>query len=85
MFIRNLFCSWFISGLEKTQKSIKKKKKRSDKDDDSEDDDDANEADMSNKKVIDWPVGNTKSKDETRGTSKKKHRKGFQKKQNALL
>lgn len=40
---------------------------------------------MSNKKVIDWPVENTKSKDETRGTSAKKHRKGFQKKQNALL
>lgn len=56
----------------------------SNKDDDSDDDDDVNETDISNKKVIDWPMGNTKSKDETR-TPAKKHRKGYQKKQNAIL
>lgn len=72
-------------GLEKTQKSLQKKKKKSNKDDDSDNSDDGNEmneVDMSNQKVLNWPVGKANG---TRNVRPKKHKKGFQKKQNALL
>jgi len=68
--------------LEKTQKSIIKKKKKSDKDDES-DDDNVTEANISHQKVLDWPAGN--KTDSEHKVPPKKHRKGFQKKQNAQL
>lgn len=70
-----------------TQKKLKKRKKKSDNDDHSDDvDNDDNEHDdveMSNQKVLDWPVGKTNINQ--RGAPAKKHRKGCQKKQNAQL
>lgn len=62
---------------------MKKKKKKSNKDDGTDDDDDG-EYDISNEKVLNWPVGNTNNS-EVRNAPPKKHRKGCQKKQNAQL
>jgi hypothetical protein len=62
-----------------TQKKLKKMKKKSNNDDDSDDDDNDDDVEMSNQKVLDWPVGNTNHSD-TKIAPVKKHRKGFQKK-----
>jgi len=74
----------YFQGLEKTSKHINKtKKKKSKKNHDGDDDDDSDDevVDMSKQKVLDWPVGNTTQKT----VAIKKHRKGYQKKQNAQL
>jgi len=68
-----------------TQKKLKKRKKKSNNDDDSDDDDnDHDDVEMSNQKVLDWPVGKTNNS-VTRGAPVKKHGKGCKKKQNAQL
>lgn len=77
----------FVLGLEKTQKSLskKKKKKNSNEDKDSEtDEDNDDQANVSKQKVLDWPVGITNGS-KKHSAPAKKHRKGFQKKQNAQL
>uniref|UniRef100_A0A2S2PGJ7 Uncharacterized protein n=1 Tax=Schizaphis graminum TaxID=13262 RepID=A0A2S2PGJ7_SCHGA len=79
--------AFLIKKLGVTQKKLKKRKKKSNNDNDSDDDDSDNNDDdveMSNQKVLDWPVGNTNNSD-TKIAPVKKHRKGFQKKQNAQL
>ncbi|XP_025196754.1 uncharacterized protein LOC112595674 [Melanaphis sacchari] len=79
--------AFLIKKLGVTQKKLKKKKKKSnddDSDNEDNDDDDNGDIEMSNQKVLDWPVGITNNSD-TRVAPVKKHRKGFQKKQNAQL
>jgi len=68
-----------------TQKKLKKRKKKSNNDDDSDDDNnDHSDVEMSNQKVLDWPVGKTNNNN-TRSVPVKKHGKGCKKKQNAQL
>lgn len=77
--------AFLIKKLGVTQKKLKKRKKKSNNDDDSDsDDDDHGDIEMSNQKVLDWPVEKTNNSD-TRIAPVKKHRKGCQKKQNAQL
>jgi len=73
----------FYPELGVTQKKLKKRKKKSNDNDDSDDDDEHSDVEMSNQKVMDWPVEKTNSN--PRGAPIKKHRKGCQKKQNAQL
>ncbi|CAH1709382.1 uncharacterized protein LOC114126254 [Aphis gossypii] len=75
--------AFLIKKLGVTQKKLKKRKKKSNNDDDS-DSDDCGDIEMSNQKVLNWPVEKTNNSD-TRIAPVKKHRKGFQKKQNAQL
>lgn len=65
---------------------MKKKKKNKSNTNEGTDDDDDDEGgyDMSNEKVLNWPVGN-KNNSEVHSVPPKKHRKGCQKKQNAQL
>lgn len=63
---------------------MSKKKKKSKRDDDDDDSDDNEEIDISKQKVLDWPSGNNSS-EIINHIAPKKHRKGFQKKQNAQL
>jgi len=68
-----------------TQKKLKKRKKKSNDDDDSDDDNnDDGDVEMSNQKVLDWPVGKTNNSN-IRSAPVKKHGKGCKKKQNAQL
>lgn len=76
---------FFFPELGVTQKKLKKKKKKSNNDDDSDNDDnDHDDIEMSNQKVLDWPVGKTNN-NVTRGAPVKKHGRGCKKKQNAQL
>jgi len=74
----------FYPELGVTQKKLNKRKKKSNDNDDSDDDNDHSDVEMSNQKVLDWPVGKTNNSN-PRGAPVKKHRKGCQKKQNAQL
>lgn len=81
----NYLLLYFLIELGATDKKLKKRKKKSNNDDDSDDDnDDHDDVEMSNQKVLDWPVGKTNNT-EMRSIPAKKHRKGCQKKQNAQL
>lgn len=76
----------FVLGLENTQKKLSKnrKKKRSNIVENDDDDDNDDQVNISKQKVLNWPVGSTNN-NEIRSAPAKKHRKGYQKKQNAQL
>lgn len=80
-----MFFRIYFQGLEKTRNSLNKnKKKKSNKnhDGDEDNDNDDESVDMSKQRVLDWPVGKTAQR--MVGVAKK-HKKGYQKKQNAQL
>ncbi|XP_022171120.1 uncharacterized protein LOC111034288 [Myzus persicae] len=82
---RYLKHAFLIKKLGVAQEKLKKRKKKSNKNDESDDDDDNHgDVEMSNQKVLDWPVGRTNNGDKQIAPVKK-HRKGCQKKQNAQL
>lgn len=82
---RYLKHAFLIKKLGMTQKKLNKRKKKSNNDDDGDNDNnDQDDVEMSNQRVLNWPVGKTNNNN-IRGASNRKHRKGYQKKQNAQL